>query len=446
MNRSPRPVAVGVAAALAALSAVSLSLLVTAPAFAQAAAAAPASAAASAPPFAVRPDVATALNQAVELFRGGKLAEAKARVEQAQAATTAPQAAEVTVMHRLHGLLAMQLGQLEEASKSLEAAMAVNVQAPKDQLTCEESLTQVKFNLKDYAGAIDWARKAQSHGSQSAGVQAVLVRATYVQKDYPGTISLLEAQEKAVGKLTVDELRILASAYGQIKDDTNYLRLIERLLREHGRIEYWPDLLSRVPRQASWQPRWDVDLMRLRLKLDQMDDANDYMVLADTVSRAGRPAEAQGVLDAGFAKGLLGKGSGAAEQQKLRAAVTKQANDDRKSLLAASSGAPQVADARSAMLTFNTGAAMVAAGQAERGLELMKAAVGGPLADPMQARLQYGQALAQAGRAADAAEQFKIVGAADGIGLLGRLWGAATTGPAPAPTSAPASAPAAAKG
>jgi hypothetical protein len=146
------------------------------------------------------------------------------------------------------------------------------------------------------------------------------------------------------------------------------------------------------------------------------------------------------VLDAGFAKGVLGKGSGAAEQQKLRAAVSKQANDDRKSLSAAGSGAPQVADARSAMLTFNTGAAMVAAGQAERGLELMKAALGGPLQDPMQARLQYGQALTQAGRTADAAEQFKIVGAADGIGLLARLWSAATSLPAAAPASAPAAA------
>ncbi|MEN9627026.1 MAG: hypothetical protein RJA10_252, partial [Pseudomonadota bacterium] len=63
-----------------------------------------------------------------------------------------------------------------------------------------------------------------------------------------------------------------------------------------------------------------------------------------------------------------------------------------------------------------------AAGLVEKGLELMKAALAGPLADPAQARLQYGQALASAGRAAEAAEQFKAVSTHEQLGLLARLW------------------------
>jgi hypothetical protein len=398
-----------------------LALALAAPA-AWAQAAAPSAAAASAPSFAVRPEVGAALQQAVEMFRAGKLAEARDRIEQAQGATADPQPAERTVMHRLRGLFAMQLDRLPEAAQQLEAALATGAQAPADQLLCMESLARVQFNLKAYKPATEWARKAQAAGSKSAPVQSVLVRATYLQNDFPGTVQLLEAQEKAAGPLSMDDLRILASAHGQLKNDAQYVRLTERLLVDHGRTEYWADLLSRVQRQPGWQPRWDIDLYRLRLQLDLMDEADDYLVLADLAAKAGLPAEAQRVLEAGYAKGLLGKGSGAAEQQKFRAAMAKQAADDRQTLVGAAARAPAVGDARAAAATFNTGAAMVSSGMVDRGLELMKAALDGPLADPAQARLQYGQALAQAGQAPAADEAFKAVAGNDGLGLLARLW------------------------
>jgi hypothetical protein len=409
------------ATAISALAAAAALLLVVPAAVAQNAAA-PAASAASAPAFAVRPEVGAALNQAIERFRAGKAAEAKARIEQAQTGIQNLQPAELTVMHRLRGLLEMQLEQHAAAIRSLEAALAVGAQTPQDALQCQETLARAHFSLKAYAAAADAARKAQAAGSQAPAVQSVLVRATYLQNDHAGTITLLQAQQQRDGKLALDDLRILAASYGQTKDDANYVRLAETLLRDHGRTEYWPDLMSRVQRQAGWQPRWDIDVYRLRLQLDLMDDADDYLVLADLASRAGLPAEAQKVVDAGYAKGLLGKGGRATEHDKLRAAVTRQANDDRQSLGAAAARPPAVGDVRAASNTFTTGAALVSAGQAERGLDLMKAALAGPLPDGAQARLQYAQALAQAGRAAEAAEAFKAVAGHEQLGLLARLW------------------------
>lgn len=406
--------------AIAAAGALALSLAAPA-AFAQAAAA-PAASAASAPAFAVRPEVGAALNQTIDLYRAGKAAEAKARLEQAQATIQNLQPAEVTVMHRIRGLLEMQLEQYAAAVKSFESALAVGAQTPQDALQCRESLARAHFNLKAYPAAAEAARQAQAAGSKAPAVQSVLVRATYLQNDHAGTIRLLEAQQQRDGKLSVDDLRLLASAYGQAKDDTSYVRLAETLLRDHGRSEYWPDLLARVQRQPGWQPRWDIDVYRLRLQLDMMDEADDYLVLADLASKAGLPAEAQKVVDAGYAKGLLGKGSGAAEHNRLRAAVTRQASEDRQNLSAAAARPPSVGDARAAANTFTTGAALVSAGQSERGLELMKAALAGPLPDAAQARLQYAQALAQAGRAAEAAEAFKAVAGHEQLGLLARLW------------------------
>jgi tetratricopeptide (TPR) repeat protein len=416
-----KPVAVTALASAVAL----VGALASSSAWAQAAA--PAASAASAPRFAVRPEVGAALNKAVEQFRAGQMAEARSGIEQAQATLKDLTPVEQTVMHRLRGLFALQMNDTAEAAKSLEAALAINAQSERDQLTCQENLARAHFNLKAYPAAIDWARKAQAAGSTSAPVQAVLVRALYSSKDYAGAITALEAQHKRSGSLPLDDLRLLASSYGLAKDDANYMRLAEQLLRDHGRTEYWPDLLARVQRQPSWQPRWDIDLFRLRFQLDMMEEGADYLSLADMTARAGLPAEAQKVLDAGFAKGMLGKGPNAAETQKFRESVTRQAQDDRQSLASAASRPPTLGDARAATNTFNTGLAMVSAGQAERGLELMKAALGGPLPDLAQSRLQYAQALSRAGRAAEADEQFKTVAGDASLGLLARLWQAAVS-------------------
>jgi hypothetical protein len=415
--------------AVFALSSLGLALalnLGAPPAGAQPAAAA---SAASTPSFAVRPEVAAALNQAIDFYRAAKAGEARATIEKAQATIQALQPAEATVLHRVRGLVEMQLEQYAAAVQSLQAALAVGAQSAQDALQCQEVLARAHFNLKAYAEAAQAARQAQAAGSKAPAVQAVLVRATYLQDDFKRSVELLEAQRLSEGRLAPEDLRLLASAYGRLKDDANYVRLAEQLLREQGRQEYWPDLLSRVQRQPGWQPRWDIDVYRLRLQLGLMEEAEDYLVLAELATRAGLPAEAEQVLAAGFAKGVLGKGQGAAEQERLRASVRRQAEDDRASLEAAAARAPAPGDARAALHTFNTGAALVAIGRAEPGLARMRAALGASLPDADQARLQYGQALARVGRGAEAAEVFQQVAGHAQLGLLARLWALAAAAP-----------------
>lgn len=405
----------------AAVAAIALASALSAPPVQAQQAAAPAASAASAPAFGVRAEVANPLNVAIDLFRSGKVADALVQVDKVIATVAQPTPAETTTLARIRGQMLLQLDRPADAVKSFEAALATNAQRPEDRLSCEEGLARASFTLKDYPAAVQWSRKAIEHGSKSGTLHAVLVRSLYLGNDHAGVVKLLEAQDKSAA-LNVDDLRMLASSYGQIKDDTSYVRLTERLLRDHGRTEYWPDLLARVQRAESWQTRWDIDAYRLRMQLDLMDEADDYLVLADLAAKAGLPAEAQKVLDAGLAKGLLGKGAKAADHQKFRAAMAKAAAEDRAALTAAMARAPAVADARSATNTFNTGLALVSNGQPERGLALMQAALGGPLPDAAQARLQYAQALHAGGRAADAQEQLKTLSTHPQLGLLARLW------------------------
>ena len=133
-------------------------------------------------------------------------------------------------------------------------------------------------------------------------------------------------------------------------------------------------------------------------------------------------------MEAGYAKGLLGNGSGAAEHQKLRNTVSKLADDDRKNLATPPAKPPTISDGRSAATALSTGFALVTVGQADRGLELMKAAVASPqIADAAYGRLQLALALQRAGRTAEALEGFKALGTHEGLGLLAWLWVIALT-------------------
>lgn len=393
---------------------------------APAAPAAPA-AAASAPVITVRPEVANAINAAVELHQAKKTAEALARVEKALADVPTLSPVETAVLQRTRGLLALSLEQFAPGIQALEAALATNVLSKNDQLLATEALVRASYNVKNYKATLDWAAKAKALGSTWQGLPLLVTRSLYLTDDFAGTVRDIEARMQANPALPEDELRILASSYGKVGNEAGYTRTVERLLREHPRPEYWPDLLARVQRQPGWQQRYEIDLYRLRLQVDAMDDPSDYLVLAEAASRAGLPAEAQAVLEAGFAKGMLGKGSGAGEQQKLRAAVTKQASDDRPSLQAAAGRAPAVTDARTAATALTTGAALVSVGQNDRGLDYMKAALAGSLPDPAQARLQYAVALHKSGKSAEAMEAFKALANHESLGLIARLWTIALT-------------------
>lgn len=409
------------------LLALTLALAVAMPA-AQAQTAAPAAAsAASAPTLTVRAEVVAAMREAIELHGAGKAADALARIDKVLAELATPTPPEIAVLQRTRGLLALQLDRPAEAVRSLELALAQGLLQPADVVLAQDALARAQFALKNYPAALDWARKAIAGGSRSAALPNVVARSLYLSNDFAGAAQALEARLAAGEKLGENDVRILASSYAQAKDDAGYTRTLERLLREHPRPEYWPDLMARAQRQPGWQPRHDIDLYRLRLLVDAMEVADDYLLLADMTSRAGLPVEAEQVLEAGYAKGVLGKGPGAAEHQKMRASIARAASEDRQNLPANAARLGAAGDARSAAVALSTGAALVSIGQAERGLELMKAALAGPLADQDQGRLQLAIALHRAGRTPEALEQLRSVATHPTLGLLARLWTTALT-------------------
>lgn len=379
--------------------------------------------AASAAVIVVRPDVAKGINETIDLYKAGKPAEALTRVESAIAAASSPTSGETGMLSRLRGLLLLDLRRPAEAVPLLEGALASRSFQPAEEVALIEALARGNFQAKNYKATLEWLAKASERGSKSPNIYPLRSRSLYLTNDHAGTVREIELHLKTLGNAPAPEedLRILATSYSQLKDNDGYLRVLERLMREHPRAEYWPDMLARMMRAPTWQERWDLDAYRLRRVVGAMQDAVEYVELAELAAKAGQPIEALAVIEEGFAKGLLGKGPGAAEHQKLRTQTARLADDDRKSLATLRPAA--ITDARSAGNALSTGAALVAAGQADRGLELMRSALAAPqLAEAAHGRLRHALALHGAGRTAEAVEQLRPLASDDKLGLLARLW------------------------
>ena len=163
-----------------------------------------------------------------------------------------------------------------------------------------------------------------------------------------------------------------------------------------------------------------LDVYRLRQAVGVALQADEVGDMAFRANQAGLPAEAQTLLDAGYASGLLGKGANAAADQKLREAATKAANQDRASAADSEAAAMKGKDGNAA---YGLGLALSATGAHDRALALMTHGLSkGGLRRPDDAQLHLGVAQWRAGKIDEAKASFAAVKGSDGAADLARLW------------------------
>ncbi len=145
-----------------------------------------------------------------------------------------------------------------------------------------------------------------------------------------------------------------------------------------------------------------------------------YMYLAEVALRDGFPAEAKSVLDAGFAAGVLGKGSDAKAQTAMRTKATKQAADDAKTIAA---GEASAAKAKTGAGLVNLGWAYATMDQADKGIGFIQQGIAkGGLKSPDEAKLRLGMAQVRAGKKAEAIQTFQGITGKGGAVDLAKYW------------------------
>jgi tetratricopeptide (TPR) repeat protein len=316
------------------------------------------------------------------------------------------------------------VGDYPTALRALEAVINAGRLTPAEQQPMLQNMTAMAERGGDHAGAIRWAQRYFQAGGTSPAVRLNLIQALFSSGDLAATqkelLPLVQADEAAGRKPPLAQLQLLGNCQLKLNDDAGYLRTLERLVTHYPAAEYWADLVPRLQRKPGFNDRLLLDSLRLMRHAGALEDADDFVELAQLALKAGQPGEAQAVVDEGFAKGVLGKGSSAASHQKLQATARKQAADDQAQFTASEAQARKAGDGAALV---SLGQALVTANQVDKGLALMTDGLAkGVARQPQDARLRLGVALLTHGHRDQALPLLQGLQGNDGAADLGRLW------------------------
>lgn len=373
----------------------------------------------------LRPEISKPLVAAQDLIKAKKYREALAKIRDADAVGSKT-AHETLTIERMRLAAANELGDADSAAKAVDALLASGKLSASEQHNYTQAVAVLHYRGKDYGKAIQWAQRYFKDGGKDSQMRTLLAQSHYLNGDYANAAKLISAdiaaEEKAGGKPAVDTLQMLASCYLQQNDMTGYVSALEKLVTWHPKSEYWADLLHRLQRKSGFADRLALDVSRLKFASDNLGGAGDYMEMAQLALQAGYPAEAKKIVDAGYAKNLLGAGPAAEvnRHKRLRDLVNKQLAEDQKNL---AQGERQANAAKDGTGLVNIGYNLVLNGQFDKGLGMMEQGLAkGGLKRPEDAKLHLGHAYLLAGRKDKAVQTLQTVQGTDGTADLARLW------------------------
>ena len=285
----------------------------------------------------IRPEVAKSLQAAQDALKAGQL-DSALLLSQQTLAMPGITVLEKPLIQRTLAVAALQAKNFPLAISTLENLIQdmpdSTPAAQKRPLI--ESLLNASQQAQDLPKLVDWARIYLKLEGSNPTVRPVLIQTLSVLKRHEEVVQEMKEKmrldEAAKEKTPESELRMLAVSQRQLKDDTGYNSTLKRLLQNYPSKAYWAEMIPRVARQANFNARFDLDLYRLLEQTGNMEDAYEYVDMANLALKAGLPAEASRVLEQAYATGRMGKGSDAVNHQKLRQQIQLRLNEDEKAL------------------------------------------------------------------------------------------------------------------
>ncbi|HQR02561.1 MAG: hypothetical protein JSR19_10950 [Proteobacteria bacterium] len=370
----------------------------------------------------LRPDVQKALFAAQELLKAQKPADAMAKIKEAEAIPDRTDFENYTIAQLL-GPAAAALGDNLQAATAFDTMLNSGRAAPGDRLKLMQYAGISFYKAQHYPEAAKWLTAFFKEGGKDVQLRTVLGQSLFMMGDFATSAkemgASVDADIAAGQKPDKSQIQILANCYLKQKDMSGYAATLEKLITYYPTKEGWADLINQIASKTTFASNLRLDAGRLRLATDNVRGPGDYMELGMEALEV-YPAEAQKILNEGFAKGVLGTGPDAKRQTELRDKAAKNAATDAKSLAsdekkatAAKNGDPAVA------VGFN----FVTQGKLDKGIALMEQGLQkGGLKHPDEAKLHLGVAYQYAGKKDKALETFKTVQGADGAADLARLW------------------------
>jgi hypothetical protein len=365
----------------------------------------------------LRPEVGKPLQEAQQLMKQGKNKEALAKLRDADKAGN-KSANETYLIERTRAGAASQAGDYETAAKSFEYLIGSGKLSASEKSQFSEGLIGIYMRAGDLNKA-NAAIERQLKERDDPKLRAYLMQNYYKQGNVAALETALHNAEKS-GRLSEDELGMLANVQLKKNDKAGYVNTIEKLAASYPKPQYWTDLLNRVQGKPGFSGRLSVDVYRLKLANNLLKKPSEFMEMAQLVLQEKAPAEAVKVIDKGYKSGALGTGADAARHQRLKDLAEKSLADQNKNEAATEAQLTKDADYDGMV---DLGYSLVQSGQADKGLKLMDTGIkSGKLKYPEIAKLHLGEAYAAAGKKQQAINTLKSVGGNDGSADLARYF------------------------
>lgn len=330
---------------------------------------------------------------------------------------------ETFAVERTRATYFMGMEQKENAAKSLEIVMNTNQLKPADQQNIVKLLSQIYFQLADYKQSISWAERFVADGGKDLKMLDLLNKAYYLNKDYAKALKGFQANvdaEIAAGVVPVEQnFKLIAICHQELKDKEGALAAIELWNTYYPSVDNWIRLLNRLPSKQGFSEKLYLDLYRLKLDIGLLDNADDYVDMAETATRAALPAEAKKILEAGFAAKILGEGADAKKHQAQLDAANKRAAEDLKTM---QQGEVSAAKNKEGTGLVNLGMAYATAGQFDKGISLIEQGIAKGLPRLEEAKLHLALVYYWAGKKEEAIARFNEIKGADGSGDIAHFW------------------------
>ncbi|MES2755815.1 MAG: tetratricopeptide repeat protein [Pseudomonadota bacterium] len=362
----------------------------------------------------LRPEIGNPLQAAQALMKQGKNREALAKINEADRANNKT-SNESYLIERVRAAAASAAGDNDAAAKSFEALIASGKLSAGEREKFAEGLVGIHMRARDF-GKANAAINRLLKDKNDPKLRAYLVQNYYSQGNY----AQAESELKQMGTLNEDQLGLLANIYLKKGDKAGYVNTIEKLAASYPKASTWTDLLNRVTGTPTFSNRLTVDVYRLKLANNLLKKPSELVEMAQLLIQAKAPAEAIKVIDKGYKSGILGVGPEAARHQRLKDLAEKTLADNNKSQAVDEAALVKAKD-NDGLLAMGYG--LVQAGQVDKGLAMMTAAIkAGGLRNPEDAKLRLGEAYAAAGKKQQAISTLKTVGGKDGTAELARYW------------------------
>jgi len=364
----------------------------------------------------LRPEVGKPLQQAQSLLKQGNAKGALAALRDADKAAKTDD--ERFLIERVRASAASSAGDWGTAATSFEKLLDSGKLSASERSQFSEGLVGIYMRAGDLNKANATILKLLQKGNDPK-LRAYLLQNYYKQ----GNVAALEQELRKAeqsGRLSEDELGMLANIQLKKNDKAGYVQTIEKLAASYPKAQYWNDLLNRVQGKPGFSGRLAVDVYRLKLANNLMKKPSEFMEMAQLVLQAKAPAEALKVIDKGYKAGALGTGADAERHKRLKDLAEKNLADQNKGVAALEA---EYTAAKDNDALVGLGYALVQAGQADKGLKMMETAIkAGGLRYADEAKLRLGMAQVRAGKKAEAIQTFQGITGKGGAADLAKYW------------------------